>query len=168
MRPRALALSLAGAATVLIGSVEIGQAVAHPGEQASAAAPAGSSGSSTSTSTAPSSAASSGAASSAPSTSQPSSGGGSGAFTGATEETPFGPMQVEAVVSNGRLTDVKALQVTDLGFRSQQISAYADPILRQEALSAQSASIDSVSGATYTSEGYMASLQSALDQAGLK
>lgn len=91
----------------------------------------------------------------------------SGTFDGATTQTQFGPVQVEIVVSSGKITDVKALQLTNDGGRSVQISNQAAPILRSEALTAQSASIQSVSGATYTSQGYMTSLQSAIDQAGL-
>ncbi len=76
-------------------------------------------------------------------------------------------MQVQITVANGKITDVTALQLTDQGGRSVQISAQAAPILRQEALQAQSAKIQSVSGATFTSEGYTTSLQSAIDKAGL-
>jgi uncharacterized protein with FMN-binding domain len=64
-----------------------------------------------------------------------------------------------------RLTDVRAVHLTDSSSTSVQISAGAAPTLREEALSAQSANIDLVSGATYTSEGYKASLQAALDAA---
>jgi uncharacterized protein with FMN-binding domain len=91
----------------------------------------------------------------------------SGTFQGTTEQTQYGPMQVEIVVTAGKITDVKALQLTNQGGRSVEISNYAAPILRTEALSAQSASIQSVSGATYTSGGYISSLQSAIDKAGL-
>jgi uncharacterized protein with FMN-binding domain len=91
----------------------------------------------------------------------------SGTFTGDTAETQFGPVQVQIVVSNGKITAVTALQLTDRDGRSVQISQQAAPILQQEALQAQSASIQSVSGATYTSEGYTTSLQSAIDKAGL-
>jgi uncharacterized protein with FMN-binding domain len=76
-------------------------------------------------------------------------------------------MQVEIIVSNGRITNVKALQLTNQGGRSVQISNYAAPILRKEVLAAQSANVSSVGGATYTSEGYLSSLQSALDKAKL-
>lgn len=169
MRPRALALSLAGAATVLIGSVEVGQAIAQPLQQASSATTTEQS-TSSSTSTSSASSPSTPSASSTPSSSatKTASAGVSGTFTGTTEETRYGPMQVEIVVSNGRITDVKALQLTNQDPRSVQISESAAPILREEALSAQSAKIDSVSGATYTSEGYISSLQSAIDKAGLK
>jgi uncharacterized protein with FMN-binding domain len=76
-------------------------------------------------------------------------------------------MQVEIVVVNGKITDVKALQVTNQGGRSVEISNQAVPILRSEVLAAQSAKVSSVGGATYTSEGYLSSLQSALDKANL-
>lgn len=90
-----------------------------------------------------------------------------GTFAGQTAQTQYGPVQVQITVSGGKLTDVTALQLTNDGGRSVQISQQAAPILRQEALQAQSAQIQAVSGATYTSEGYVTSLQSALDQAGL-
>lgn len=99
-----------------------------------------------------------------------SSAGGSttsGTFAGDTTQTQYGPVQVQITVANGKITDVTALQLTDQGGRSVQISQQAAPILRQEALQAQSAQIQSVSGATFTSEGYTTSLQSAIDKAGL-
>jgi len=80
--------------------------------------------------------------------------------------TRFGPVQVEVVVSNGQVADVIAVQLPS-GRRSGQISDYSEPILREEALQAQSANIDVVSGATYTSDAYAQSLQAALDQAGI-
>lgn len=76
-------------------------------------------------------------------------------------------MQVEIVVSDGKITNVKTLQETNEGGRSVQISNYAIPILRKEVLAAQSANVSTVGGATYTSEGYLSSLQSAIDKAGL-
>ena len=96
-----------------------------------------------------------------------SAAGSSGTFSGSTAQTPYGPVQVAIVVKAGRITDVKALQLTNQDGRSVAISAGAAPILRTEALRAQSAKIDAVSGATYTSDGYRTSLQSAIDQAGL-
>jgi uncharacterized protein with FMN-binding domain len=71
---------------------------------------------------------------------------------------------VRVTVSNGKITEVQAIELPS-GGRSGQISSYAAPILANEALQAQSASIDIVTGATYTSEAYANSLQSALDQA---
>lgn len=87
-----------------------------------------------------------------------------GTVTGQLEETRFGPVQVQVTISGGRITEVTALQLPS-GGRSGRISSFAEPALRSEALSAQSANIDIVSGATYTSDAYAASLQSALDQA---
>lgn len=86
-------------------------------------------------------------------------------LVGAVENTQYGPMQVEVVMTGTKITNVKVLQETNLGSRSQQIDATAVPKLNSETLAAQSAQIDSVSGATYTSEGYKQSLQSALDKA---
>lgn len=89
----------------------------------------------------------------------------SGRFTGAPEQTPYGTVQVQAVLSSGRLTDVAVIQRTS-GGRSDAIDAYALPILKSEVLKKQSADVDVVSGATYTSSGYATSLQAALDRAG--
>ncbi|MCU1596929.1 MAG: hypothetical protein QOK08_232 [Actinomycetota bacterium] len=99
--------------------------------------------------------------------SSPTSSGKSGTFTGDTVNTQFGPVQVKITVKAGKLTDVTPLQLTTDGGRSVQISNYAAPILRSEVLAAQSANVSSVGGATYTSQGYLSSLQSALDKAGL-
>ena len=77
----------------------------------------------------------------------------------------FGDVQVQATFSNGKLTDVKALQLPFDRQRSAEISQYVEPVLRSEALQAQSAQIDLVSGATYTSDSYAHSLQSAIDKA---
>jgi uncharacterized protein with FMN-binding domain len=82
-------------------------------------------------------------------------------------DTRYGAVQVEITVANGQLTAVRALQLPDQDRRSASISSRAEPILRSEALSAQSAAIDGVSGATYTSDGYEQSLQAALDNAGI-
>ena len=84
---------------------------------------------------------------------------------GALVSTPYGNVQVEVVLVGKRITDVQALHLTDANGHSRAISAGAAPTLRREALTAQSATIDTVSGATYTSEGYKTSLQAALDQA---
>lgn len=84
---------------------------------------------------------------------------------GAVVSTPYGDVQVAAVVKGSHLLDVKALHLTDANGTSRSISAGAAPQLRTEALQAQSAKIDTISGATYTSEGYRQSLQAALDAA---
>ncbi len=88
-----------------------------------------------------------------------------GSVTGPVVATPFGDVQVRATLSSGKLVDVQPLQMPSDATRSQMIAQYAAPILRSEALTAQSAQINLVSGATYTSEGYAQSLQAALDQA---
>ncbi|MBN9611380.1 MAG: hypothetical protein BGO26_00510 [Actinobacteria bacterium 69-20] len=84
---------------------------------------------------------------------------------GAVEGTPYGPVQVQVTVAAGRITNVTAIQQPSEERRSQEINAMALPQLQSEVLSAQSSQIDAVSGATYTSEGFVASLQSALDVA---
>jgi uncharacterized protein with FMN-binding domain len=101
----------------------------------------------------------------APGSSGGSIGAAAGQFTGAVVETPYGTVQVRITVSGGRIADITALQLPADRRRSTEISQYAGPILRSEAIAAQSATIDTVSGATYTSEGYEQSLQSAIDQA---
>jgi uncharacterized protein with FMN-binding domain len=74
---------------------------------------------------------------------------------------------VRVTLKNGKITDVTAVSYPTDNPRDQEINSYAIPQLRREALAAQSAQIDSVSGASYTSDGYKQSLQSALDSAGL-
>jgi uncharacterized protein with FMN-binding domain len=88
-----------------------------------------------------------------------------GSFTGTSVSTRYGSVQVEITVSGGKITDVAALHLTDAEQRSVEISNEAAPILRSEVLAAQSASVATVSGATFTTEGYLTSLQSALDKA---
>jgi uncharacterized protein with FMN-binding domain len=85
--------------------------------------------------------------------------------TGQTIQTRYGPVQVRITETSGRLTSVAAIQLPGGDPHSTQIASYAAPILRTEALKANSARIDVVSGATYTSDGYAQSLQSALDNA---
>jgi uncharacterized protein with FMN-binding domain len=74
-------------------------------------------------------------------------------------------VRVRVSLLGNKITNVTAVQLTDSSPTSVEISASAEPILRREALTAQSAHIDLVSGATYTSEGYQTSLQAALDAA---
>jgi uncharacterized protein with FMN-binding domain len=88
-------------------------------------------------------------------------------LTGPAIQTRWGTVQVEVTVENGTLVDVSSLQLPDERSYSRYVSSVAGPMLRSEALSAQSADIDNISGATYTSQGYMQSLQAALDSAGL-
>jgi uncharacterized protein with FMN-binding domain len=105
---------------------------------------------------------------SAASSSSSSSGGMSGGtrtLTGSVASTAYGPMQVQVVLDGSRITKVNVLQQTDSGAESSQIDAFSIPKLTSETLTVQSARIDAVSGATQTSQGYIQSLQSALDQA---
>jgi uncharacterized protein with FMN-binding domain len=76
-------------------------------------------------------------------------------------------VQVQITVTDGKITAANAIVYPQNNGRDQQINSYAIPQLNQETLAASSAQIDMVSGATYTSEGYLGSLQSALDKAGL-
>jgi uncharacterized protein with FMN-binding domain len=87
--------------------------------------------------------------------------------TGDAASTRYGPVQVELTIANGTITDVTVVEYPDSDGKDQEINARALPILIQETVGAQGDSIDMVSGATYTSEGYLESLQSALDKAGL-
>lgn len=85
--------------------------------------------------------------------------------TGQAVQTPYGPVQVKIVETGGQLTDIVALQLPNGDSRSAEIAAGAVPILHDEALRAGGAHIHVVSGATYTSDGYAQSLQSAIDNA---
>ena len=87
--------------------------------------------------------------------------------TGEAAQTRYGPVQVQLEVSGSQITNVSVLQYPDSDGRDVQVNQYALPRLIQQTLDAQSGSVSMVSGATYTSEGYAQSLQSALDQAGL-
>ncbi len=91
----------------------------------------------------------------------------SGTVDGAVVDTQYGSVQVRVSFTGKRITDVHALKLTDSSGTSVSISAGAAPVLREEALAAQSSQIDVVSGATYTSEAYQQSLQSAIDAAHL-
>ena len=87
--------------------------------------------------------------------------------TGSVAQTQWGPVQVQLAVASGKITDVSVVQYPNGNGRDQEINSQALPILIQETESAQSAQIDMVSGATVTSNGYLESLQSAIDKAGL-
>jgi uncharacterized protein with FMN-binding domain len=107
----------------------------------------------------------------APTTSAPSGSSSSAApasttATGDVETDRYGNTQVKATITNGKITEVTVLAYNDGDPRSAQISQQAVPTLRQEVLTKQTAAVDTVSGATYTSNAYEASLQSALDKAG--
>jgi uncharacterized protein with FMN-binding domain len=89
-------------------------------------------------------------------------------LAGSAVDTRYGIVQVQVTVSGSKIQNVQFLQLTAYDGRSQQINDAAAPILLQETLAAQSSQIDTVSGASYTTDGYIQSLQSALDQVGLR
>jgi uncharacterized protein with FMN-binding domain len=103
----------------------------------------------------------------APSPSPSPAGAVSGSFMGSDYANRFGDVQVRLVISGGRITDVQAVQMPYDRSRSAYISQVAGPMLRTEVLQAQSAQIDIISGATYTSESYAQSVNSALQKAHL-
>ena len=88
-----------------------------------------------------------------------------GSYTGDAVNTRYGPVQVAITVSGGAVSDVQVVHYPSSNPRDRQINERAIPELVSETISAQSAEIDMVSGATYTSDGYIRSLQSALDEA---
>lgn len=98
------------------------------------------------------------------SSSSSSSASGTKTVTGDSVDTRYGPVQVKVTVTNGKVTSATAIDYPQNDPRDQQINSYAIPALNSEAVQNGSASIDMISGATYTSEGYIQSLQSALDK----
>lgn len=131
-----------------------------PTVQSTSAQPSATSGSSSSTS------GSSGSISSGSSSSSGTS-GTSGTFTGDAASTQWGTVQVRITVVDGKITRSETVQAPSGNPRDEQINATAVPIYDQEVVSAQTAGIDVVSGATVTWDGYTRSLQSAIDQAHL-
>ncbi len=88
-------------------------------------------------------------------------------YTGQAVNTRWGPVQVRITVTGGKITAAEAIQYPNSNPRDVEINARAIPALNEETVQAQSAQLDSIGGATVTSQGYLASLQSALDQAHL-
>jgi len=89
-----------------------------------------------------------------------------GTFTGNAADTPYGTVQIAAVISGGKITDIKFLQMPFEEGHSQEITAYAEPYLKQTAIEKQNPqNLDFVTGATSTSYGFQESLQAALNQA---
>jgi uncharacterized protein with FMN-binding domain len=166
----ALASTAAGLAALL--SFKTHSAAAGADAAQAAGTQAGSTSASAAGGTGSAGTASTGSASSGSGTGSASSASGKGTagsagttLTGAVENTGYGPMQVQVTLLGKKITGVKVLQQTNDGINSQQIDANAIPQLNRETLAAQSARIDAVSGASYTSGGYIKSLQSALDKA---
>jgi len=133
---------------------------------AAGSAPAASTPVATATATAVPSASATATATATPAPTAAAAAGITGTFTGSVVATRFGNMQVSVTLADGTITDVTALQLTDKDSKSVQISNRAAPVLKAEVLKAQSAAVANVSGATYTTQGYLTSLQAALDAAG--
>lgn len=104
---------------------------------------------------------------SAGATSSGTTSSGTTSYTGGVAQTQWGPVQVSISVARGKITSADAVQVPSGNPRDQEINSYAVPVLNNEVVQAQGAQIDTVSGATVTSEGYLQSLQSAIDAAHL-
>jgi uncharacterized protein with FMN-binding domain len=185
VRTRAKVLSVLSSGAVLLIGWQLGSQVGSPspstaqttGGASSSTKGASGTGSTSGTSgtsgtggtTGSGSTGSSGSGSASSGSSSPSSGsstGADGTFTGESVQTRYGTVQVSVTVSGGKVSDVTALHLTDAERRSVMISNEAAPILRQEVLDAQSANVSIVSGATYTSEAYLQSAQSALKAGG--
>lgn len=92
---------------------------------------------------------------------------GGGTYTGSLIRTVYGDVQVKVTVSGNKISDVEPVVLPSDRARSAYISQVAGPMLRTEAITAQSANIDIISGATYTSVAYQRSLESALKAAHL-
>ena len=88
-----------------------------------------------------------------------------GSYTGSVADAQWGYIQVKAIISNGKITDVQFLQYPNERNRSIMINSYADPQLTSEAIAAQSANVDAITGATDTSQAFIQSLSDALSQA---
>jgi uncharacterized protein with FMN-binding domain len=95
---------------------------------------------------------------------RPSTASRGATFTGEVAETQWGPVQVRITVQGGKITAAEAVQYPRASARDAEINGRALPLLNEGAVQAQSAAVDTVSGATVTSDGYLASLQSAIDQ----
>lgn len=120
---------------------------------------------SSSSATAPSSTATPGVTATSGATSTPGSRYKDGTYTGNIADAQWGVVQVKAVIQNGKITDVQFVQYPNDRNRSIEINSYADPQLSSEAIQAQSASVDIVTGATDSSDAFMQSLSNALSQA---
>jgi uncharacterized protein with FMN-binding domain len=107
-------------------------------------------------------------------TAQPASSSSSSTSSSSTKtatgdaSTPYGGVELKVTISGGKITDIQALSLPSADPKSVEIASYAAPQLRQSALTKQSANVDVVSGATYTSDGYKTALQAALDKAGFQ
>jgi uncharacterized protein with FMN-binding domain len=150
VRTRAAVSAALASAGILLAGWQSGAHVADTGSTPAA------------TSAATSSGTSSGSAAGAGTAAQ-----AAGTYAGSVVQTRFGAVQVQITVKAGAVADVTALQLTDDDRKSVQISNRAAPLLRAAVIKAQSAQVQTISGATVTSDAYLTSLQAALDAANL-
>ncbi|WOH18347.1 FMN-binding protein [Paenarthrobacter sp. GOM3] len=158
MRIRAALATAVASAGVLLAGWQSGAHIAETG---------------TATTTSLSSTASNGSTGTSGTTGKSGTSSGSGStgsttaatFDGAQVQTRFGTVQVRVTIQDGKITEVTPLQLTDAERKSAQISSRAAPVLRSEVLQAQSANVQTIGGATVTSDAYLTSLQAALDAA---
>ena len=167
MRRAILAICATAVGLVLLLSFKTHTQSAAPVTSPAAALGSPTPGSAAGNGTAPASAAPAASGSAAPASSTAAKSGASKTVTGAAWPTIYGPVQVRITVTGGKVTAVAATEYPEETPRDYQINSFAIPELNSEALAADSAKIDTVSGATYTSGGYVGSLQSALDKAGI-
>ncbi|MEO3934774.1 FMN-binding protein [Micrococcaceae bacterium Sec7.4] len=177
MRIRAAVSAALASAGILLVGWQSGAHVADTGSTAAATSAPASSGKAGGSGTTNGSSGSSSAGGSSGNTGSSGSTGSAGSsasaaqaagtFTGAAVQTRFGTVQVQITVKAGAITDVTALQLTDDDRKSVQISNRAAPLLRTAVIKAQSAQVQTISGATVTSDAYLSSLQAALDAANL-
>jgi uncharacterized protein with FMN-binding domain len=178
VRTRAAVSAALASAGILIAGWQSGVHVAATGSSAASTAAGttgttgssgatGSSGTSGTTGSGSAGSGSTGSGSSAAGGATGASAKAGGTYDGSVVQTRFGSVQVQITVQAGKITDVTALQLTDAERRSVQISNRAAPLLRDEVLQAQSADVQTISGATVTSDAYLNSLQAALDAANL-
>ncbi len=148
------------------GSSAVGTSAGTSGTRGSNETTSGSSGSSGPAGSS-GSASGSGSGSSSGSGSAGAAAKAAGTYAGSVVRTRYGTVQVQITVKAGAITDVTALKLTDAERKSVQISSRAAPLLRTEVIKAQSANVQTISGATVTSEAYLGSLQAAIDAANL-
>ena len=174
MKARGAVSAALASAGILLAGWQAGAQVVETGS--AVAASAGTTGTGTTGAAGPGSSGTGAAGSSSSSGSGSSGAGGSSGssgaaasatYKGAVVQTRFGAVQVQITVSAGKVTEVTALQLTDDDRKSVQISNRAAPLLRSEVLAAQSADVQTIGGATVTSDAYLTSLQAALDAANL-
>ena len=169
MRTRAAVSAALASAGILIAGWQSGVHISDTSSAVTSAAAGttGAAGTGTGTDDSTSSSGSSGAGTTGSTGTTGASAKAVGTYAGSVVQTRFGSVQVQITVQAGKITDVTALQLTDAERKSVQISNRAAPLLRDEVLQSQSADVQTISGATVTSDAYLNSLQAALDAANL-